>query len=476
MIRLSHDTKTKLQCTLLPLVVILLFLVQPSQEFAAVSSSSSSSHSNKSAPAPGDVADTDTVIDTVTTSVVTGLDNVKKTSFKANNNIKRNRRGISKNVLLQEQIRLLLSLDDDRQGNTNKTMTSNNNKKGEEKDSPCSLQQQQQQQQKQQSLFSSSEQRMKNNHRVVSRTLINKKITTTKRVVAAPENEITQKDIASVTIQPDTTVSIQLVNGTDWTVQSHLLHQRYQTEVWLAVRAAVDVTASEFSALLGTSYFTTRQELLDQKVGRKSAFSGNAACTWGLKVEPLAFQQYIQVTKNMVQETGLHLHRIDDDDDDNDNDEKEADNCDEGRQRRRSLVVGASPDGLVMERRVSTNNNKIDKETTTIEAEQPQEQEQQQGLLEIKCLYGQRMKRSIRQYEYCPRRYYDQIQGQLAICDKPWCDLMIWIPKNSKGGKNYSILRVPRNETHWTTVLRPAIVEFCRDVETERAVLRAGGG
>ena len=64
---------------------------------------------------------------------------------------------------------------------------------------------------------------------------------------------------------------------------------------------------------------------------------------------------------------------------------------------------------------------------------------------------------------YCPNRFYDQIQGQMAICDKPWCDLMIWIPKNSKQ-KNYSILRVFRNETYWDNKLSPAIEAFCDEV------------
>ena len=226
--------------------------------------------------------------------------------------------------------------------------------------------------------------------------------------------EISREEISSVTVLAPNEASVLLVNGTTITVKPQELDQRSMEHVWLAVRSSLQVTASEFSAVLNTSYFTTREELIDIKMGNRPAFEGNAACTWGLNVEPTAFRQYAKATNNLVEETGLHIHP--------------------------NGKYGASPDGLVMDKKDGS-----------------------QGLLEIKCMYGKRTKTKMKQYDFCPNRFFDQIQGQMAICDRPWCDLMIWIPKNSKQ-KNYSILRVFRNETYWDNKLGPALEKFCDEV------------
>mmetsp|Transcript_26674 Transcript_26674/g.37592 ORF Transcript_26674/g.37592 Transcript_26674/m.37592 type:complete len:330 (-) Transcript_26674:40-1029(-) len=230
------------------------------------------------------------------------------------------------------------------------------------------------------------------------------------------DQEVVRGDIRSVSIISPENAAVELTNGTTINVNPQTLHQRDHQDIWLAVRSALVVTASEFSAVLGTSFFTTRDELVEIKLGKRSGFNGNAACTWGLRVEPTAFKQYVEATKHNVQETGLHVHP--------------------------NGLYGASPDGLVIDRKDGS-----------------------EGLLEIKCMFGKRTKKKMKQYEYCPRRYYDQIQGQMAICNKPWCDLMIWIPKNSKA-KNYSILRVHRNETYWNERLSPELEEFCKEVAT----------
>eukprot|EP00521_Asterionellopsis_glacialis_P010723 CAMPEP_0195299590 /NCGR_PEP_ID=MMETSP0707-20130614/25817_1 /TAXON_ID=33640 /ORGANISM="Asterionellopsis glacialis, Strain CCMP134" /LENGTH=309 /DNA_ID=CAMNT_0040362029 /DNA_START=125 /DNA_END=1054 /DNA_ORIENTATION=+ len=228
------------------------------------------------------------------------------------------------------------------------------------------------------------------------------------------EQEILRDDIRTVSILSPNRAAIELINGTTVHVNPQTLHQRDHQDIWLAVRSALLVTASEFSSVLGTSFFTTRDELMEIKLGKRSGFNGNAACTWGLRVESTAFRQYVEATKNNAQETGLHIHP--------------------------NGLYGASPDGLVIDRKDGS-----------------------EGLLEIKCMYGKRTKKKMKQYEYCPRRFYDQIQGQMAICDRPWCDLIIWIPKNSKA-KNYSILRVHRNETYWNERLSPELETFCEEV------------
>jgi uracil-DNA glycosylase len=220
--------------------------------------------------------------------------------------------------------------------------------------------------------------------------------------------------------------NVTLVNGTQMTVDPRELHQRQDTDVWLAVRAALDVTASEFSAVLGNSVFTTREKLLNVKSGKEQkSFVGNMkACEWGLKMEPRALRQYREVTGNAVTETGLHIRN--------------------NPSSSKSRYFGASPDGLVVEKG-------------------------SKGLLEIKCLWGRRHKKELPQFDYCPNRFYDQIQGQLAVCDRDWCDLMMYIPPSGyKGRKNYCILRIQRDKTYWSKTLLPALDDFCDELDKAR--------
>eukprot|EP00980_Cylindrotheca_fusiformis_P010421 scaffold2315_cov113-Cylindrotheca_fusiformis.AAC.14 len=239
---------------------------------------------------------------------------------------------------------------------------------------------------------------------------------------------ILPKDIESVSIAPGADdivlADIILVNGTQMTVDPRSFHQREDQALWLAVRSSLDVTASEFSGILNNSFFTSRDKLLGIKSGAVKPFSGNsAACKWGLKMEPYAFHQYAQVTGNIVNETGLHIWK-----------DSET-----------SRNYGASPDGLVIDAA-----------------------DQTKGLLEIKCLWGRRNQKELAQFDHCPNRFYDQIQGQLAICDREWCDLMMYIPPTGKF-KNYCILRIPRDQEYWSNTILPALTDFCIDADQAKA-------
>ena len=149
------------------------------------------------------------------------------------------------------------------------------------------------------------------------------------------------------------------------------------------------------------------------------------------------------------------------------------------------VTFGASPDGLVTE---YNNSN-----------------EESVGVLEIKSLWGRRNKSTLPTFDQCPNRFYDQIQGQLAVCDKEWCDLMLFIPpgnsntgtgttvqrSNKRKGKskakrrkqqlakdanaakvrkskgnNYAIVRVKRNRIYWNETVLPALMKFCNEVES----------
>ncbi len=229
----------------------------------------------------------------------------------------------------------------------------------------------------------------------------------------------------------DILADVTFVNGTSIRVNPRQLHQRRDNAIWMALRKAMNVTASELSAIAGNSVFTTREKLRNVKAGvEESTFVGNQkACEWGLKMEPKAMRQYCQVTGNIVHETGLHIRRI------------------PGDGNTQEILVGASPDGLV----VDSNNGS-------------------NGLLEIKSLWGRRNKKELPQFNHCPQRFWDQIQGQLAICDLDWCDLIMYIPPNSPRGpqKNYCILRIERDHAYWKETLLPAIQSFCVEVDELR--------
>jgi putative phage-type endonuclease len=230
---------------------------------------------------------------------------------------------------------------------------------------------------------------------------------------------------------------VQLHNGTQVTVDPSMLHQRTDQAVWLALRRTLNVTASEFSAVLNTSFFSNRDKLLQIKLGRASPTPLNAeACAWGLRMEPKALQAYIQETGNTVQQTGLHVTAV--------VVPVVATTPDDTSTTTTKMFLGASPDGLV-----------IDHKDGTL------------GLLEIKSLWGRRNKqKELPQFSHCPNRFYAQIQGQLAICNREWCDLILYVPpKNAKKRqRHYSIVRVARNQLYWETVLLPSLSDFVTEM------------
>ena len=75
----------------------------------------------------------------------------------------------------------------------------------------------------------------------------------------------------------------------------------------------------------------------------------------------------------------------------------------------------------------------------------------------------------------CPAGFYDQIQGQLAILGYEWCDLMLYTPPRKGGAPgragnlNSCVLRVPRNASHFETVMEPHIESFGVELRKRKA-------
>ena len=96
--------------------------------------------------------------------------------------------------------------------------------------------------------------------------------------------------------------------------------------------------------------------------------------------------------------------------------------------------------------------------------------EQPYGFLEVKCPYSHREKTPV---EACATsgfccvvdstgqlrlrdnyKYYAQVQGQMAIGERPWCDFVVFTMKG------LSVERISFNLDYWTNTLLPKLVSF----------------
>ncbi len=115
--------------------------------------------------------------------------------------------------------------------------------------------------------------------------------------------------------------------------------------------------------------------------------------------------------------------------------------------------LGASPDGAVYD---------------------PFNSMQPYGFLEVKCPYSARnltpteacgvngfycRLNSVGQLELKENHnYYAQVQGQMAIGERPWCDFVVFTLKG------ISIQRIPYNQSYWTSKLLPSLISFLTTV------------
>lgn len=97
--------------------------------------------------------------------------------------------------------------------------------------------------------------------------------------------------------------------------------------------------------------------------------------------------------------------------------------------------AGASPDGLVGDR----------------------------GLIEIKCPNTTTHRETLLSGRV-PTGHIPQIQGQLWITERDWCDFVSYDPR-IKSASQYFCKRVMRDETYITNKLAPAVALFLADLE-----------
>ncbi len=156
------------------------------------------------------------------------------------------------------------------------------------------------------------------------------------------------------------------------------------TPEWLLLRAGIP-TASAFSKLVttagkqSTSLEVYAQTLAANKYanGEVEGFEGNKWTERGHELEPEAASSYEFVNDVVTEKIGF------------------VTNDDE--------TIGCSPDRFV------------DKD----------------GLVEIKCLKAENHVAAIlyyKKHEKAPTQYFQQVQGQMMICEREWCDLVFYHP------------------------------------------------
>lgn len=189
------------------------------------------------------------------------------------------------------------------------------------------------------------------------------------------------------------------------------------TEEWHQARLG-RATASRFKDVMTKIKYgeaaarkNYKYELVAERLtGQHQETYSNAAMDWGTDNEPVARLRYELTTGNDVEECGFFVHP--------------------------EIEAGASPDGLIGD----------------------------DGLLEIKCPNTSTHIETLRK-RTVPSQYYWQIQGQLWMTDRQWCDFVSFDPRLPENAQFFTV-RVPRNDDH-ITELATEIRDFLDDVELE---------
>jgi putative phage-type endonuclease len=205
---------------------------------------------------------------------------------------------------------------------------------------------------------------------------------------------------------------------TTFTTEDRIAAIQQGTPEWLQLRAG-KVTASRVADILAktkTGPSASRQNYLielaiQRTTGTIPESYTNAAMEWGTQTEPQARVAYEVKTGNFVDQVSFIDHPS-------------------------MEWFGCSPDGLVGD----------------------------DGLVEIKC------PNSATHWEYFkakepPKKYYIQMQAQMACTGRAWCDFVSFDPRMPERSQ-LLIVRVPRDETY-IGIMLDEIKQFLDEVQTE---------
>lgn len=191
-----------------------------------------------------------------------------------------------------------------------------------------------------------------------------------------------------------------------------------RSDEWFKARAG-NATASRFGDVMATgkngntlagykNYLA--QLVIERLTGQPVDIYQSKEMLWGTEYEPTARLFYELATGDSVEETGFLKHD--------------------------ELAAGASPDGLV-------NSD---------------------GLVEIKCPNTSTHLETLHS-EKVPKQYYWQMQGQMWITGRAWCDYVSFDPRLPENAR-LKIIRVNRNQDD-IDLLQVTVKKFLDEVEAE---------
>lgn len=186
------------------------------------------------------------------------------------------------------------------------------------------------------------------------------------------------------------------------------------SQEWLALRAG-KVTASKaadvMSAITTAGYRNYLADLVVERLtGNKTESFTNAAMQWGVDQEPLARAEYEVKTGNFVDQVAFVEHPT-------------------------IANFGCSPDGLVGD----------------------------DGLIEIKCPNTATHIDYVMQ-DKVPTKYIPQIQCQLAVTGRKWCDFVSFDPR-LPDGLQILIVRLERDD-EYIEKLEARVIKFLDEVNS----------
>lgn len=215
-----------------------------------------------------------------------------------------------------------------------------------------------------------------------------------------------------------------------WDIEQNTREQQ-KSPLWFSVRR-YRITASHFGNILHRKS-TTTPDVLVASILRPRSFS-SAATEWGKQNEPLAIQEYLSFKRRhgfdcTVGPCGFLVSET-------------------------HPFLGATPDGTVYN---------------------PSDSEHPFGFIEVKCPYLQRDCTPLEASASpgfcctaeatCPDQspvlhlqrnhsYFAQVQGQMAIGGRTWCDFVIFT------NKGINVERIAFDECYWQNVLLPKLEAF----------------
>ncbi len=202
-----------------------------------------------------------------------------------------------------------------------------------------------------------------------------------------------------------------------------LIQAEQRSEEWFKARLG-RATASRFNDIMArtrSGYGAQRKNykaelVVETLTGTQNEFYASTAMQWGTDTEPVARLAYILETGNEVEETGFWL-----------DDE---------------LGAGASPDGFVGE----------------------------DGLLEIKCPNTATHLETLERKEV-PFQYRAQVQGQMWITGRKWCDFVSYDPRLPENAQMI-IIHVERDDEYIKNLAQEVedfMIEVVEQVEFVRS-------